>query len=114
MCGHLIQAYKESGGWIKPDEIVAAMFATGPSEGGCWTYDVIVRGKLSSGEPVYFGSRHERAWMDVYARSRRKGDAPGKYTGGFRKYGFNRAYRKWSVGTARPGARESSGIIDAF
>ena len=66
LCGHLIQAYKESGGWIKPDEIVAAMFATGPSEGGCWTYDVIVRGKLSSGEPVYFGLRHERAWMDVY------------------------------------------------
>ena len=126
-----LRARRESGAWIKPLEIVAAMFATGPSEGGCWTYDVIVRGKLSSGEPVYFGLpdssrtsapsrsrhitggaspvkdpagnrrqqvrpegrlsfvtnqvglRHERAWMDVYARSRRKGDAPGKYTDGF-------------------------------
>ena len=114
LCGHLIRAYRESGAWVEPEEIVAAMFATGPSAGGCWTYDLIVRGKLSSGEPIYFGLRHERDWMDVYARKRRNGDIPGKYTGSFGKFGFNRAHQKWSFGTAPPGAREIRGIIGAL
>ena len=111
LCGHMIRAYQKAEAWPEPDGIVAAMFSNGPPEGGCWAYDRILRTKLSSGEHVYFGEKHDRDWIDVYAKARRKGDEPGKYTGAYGRYGFDRANTKWAFGNAPPGAREIRGIL---
>ena len=107
----MIRAYQKSEAWPEPDGIIAAMFSTGPTDGGCWAYDRILRAKLSSGEHVYFGQRSDRDWIDVYAKARRKGDEPGKYTGAYGRYGFDRSENKWAYGNAPPGAREMRGII---
>ena len=113
-CGHIIRGYEKSGAWPNAEGIVATLLASGPPEGGCWAYDDISRTKLSSGEYEYFGKRNSRDWVDVYARSRRKGDVRGKYTGNYGKYGFNMVMKNWSFGAAPPGAREIRAILAAI
>jgi hypothetical protein len=112
-CGHLIRAYQKSGTWPEPDGLIATLFASGPPEGGCWPYDNLSRTQLSSGEFVYFGDSLGREWTDVFAKARRKGDVRGRYTGAYGKYGFNMDHRKWSYGSAPPGAGEIRLILRA-
>ena len=113
-CGHIIRGYEKSGAWPEPEGIVATLLASGPPEGGCWAYDDIARTELSSGEYVYFGTKQDREWIDVYARGRRKSDVRGKYTGNYGKFGFNIIEKKWSFGSAPPGAGEIRAILAAI
>ena len=64
------------------------------------------RGELTSGALVFFALNDDGSWIDVYTRSRRKGERDSQFTGKYQRYGFSVYGNRWSYGDGPPAAGE--------
>jgi hypothetical protein len=112
LCKHLVRAYKNAGIWPEQEDIVRVLLENGPLYSVAWSYDNIYSEQLRSGAKVYFGTKTDRAWVDVYTRKRKQGEKAGRFTGAYSKYGFNRTEKRWSYGDGPPAAKEIREFID--
>jgi hypothetical protein len=112
LCKHLARAYKKAGIWPEQEDVVTVLLENGPFSGGAWNYHNVYAVHLRSGEKVYFGTKNDREWVDVYTRKRKRGEKAGSFTGAYSKFGFDRGARRWSYGDGPPAAKEIREIID--
>lgn len=106
-CKHLLKLIVKEQLLKEPDELTQSILEWLPSGKN------FAINHMTSGEPVVF-CYGRNAWIDVFARKRRKGDGDGHYTGGYDRFGFNIEENRWSYGTGPPGALEIREMIRAL
>jgi hypothetical protein len=73
--------------------------------------DSYFRGVLPSGEAVYFGVKPANTYIEVWARTRRKGEKAGVFTGPYKNFSFHPPRNRWSYASAPPGTSDIRPMI---
>lgn len=107
LCKHLMMKLHGSGAFKGENEWLRAIADQpygGPKE--AWLVE------RADSPPALVTRSGDGVWLNVYARSKRKGERISEASGAIKSYGWNTVDRRWAYGEAPPGARELRAILE--
>lgn len=99
-CKHIFRKLDQLGVEAQCDELAWALAKAGRPPGEIHIFETVTGTR-------YLLHREKGAdWVNVFTRTRRKGEKDGLYSGPYGEFGYSISGKRWSYGSGPPGAKE--------